>query len=229
MHRPGPGGDGGIAYGGPYGGGGYGGDELACTLRGLALGGEHLPGSPYDAYAHALPAMSPRAAGQDAYNDASAHADLLFDAQDVSWLRAAYGQGFDPERLLAGEAVPAEHARQPMSPGYHRCAPRALGDCIAAACRELRPARRPLRVLQRARWTRHGALRALRAASARGLLPQPPRRGGPWLRCGAAAARPDRFRPRSLYKTELCRSYEETSTCRYGSKCQARSRPRLFR
>ena len=120
MHRPGPGGDGSIAYGGPYGGGGYGGDELACALRGLAFGGEHLPGSPYDAYAHALPAMSPRAAGQDAYNDASAHADLLFDAQDVSWLRAAYGQGFDPERLLAGEAVPAEHARQPMSPGYHR-------------------------------------------------------------------------------------------------------------
>ena len=27
----------------------------------------------------------------------------------------------------------------------------------------------------------------------------------------------------SLYKTELCRSYEETGTCRYGAKCQVRS------
>ena len=26
----------------------------------------------------------------------------------------------------------------------------------------------------------------------------------------------------SLYKTELCRSYEETGTCRYGAKCQVR-------
>jgi len=141
MHRPGPGGDGGLAYGGSYGGGGYGGDELALALRGLALGGEHLPGSPYDAYAHAAPGMSPRAAGQDAFNDASAHADLLFDAQDVSWLRAAYGQGFDPERLLAGDIMQAEHARQPMSPGYHRRVPPrlpVLGDCIAAAsCEQL--------------------------------------------------------------------------------------------
>ncbi|KAI8816140.1 uncharacterized protein EV422DRAFT_501595, partial [Fimicolochytrium jonesii] len=24
----------------------------------------------------------------------------------------------------------------------------------------------------------------------------------------------------SLYKTELCRSWEETGTCRYGTKCQ---------
>ena len=24
----------------------------------------------------------------------------------------------------------------------------------------------------------------------------------------------------SLYKTELCRSYEETGICRYGAKCQ---------
>jgi len=27
----------------------------------------------------------------------------------------------------------------------------------------------------------------------------------------------------SLYKTELCRSWEETGSCRYGAKCQVRS------
>lgn len=34
----------------------------------------------------------------------------------------------------------------------------------------------------------------------------------PTLACGA--------KQHSLYKTELCRSWEETGTCRYGSKCQ---------
>ena len=119
MSRPGPGGDGGGVYGGAY--GGYGDDELAYALGGVTLGGELLPGSPaYGSYTQpTAPPMSPRAAGQDAFNDASAHAEL-FGEQDVHWLRGAYGQHFDPERLLAGDAVPAEHARQPMSPGYHR-------------------------------------------------------------------------------------------------------------
>jgi butyrate response factor 1 len=30
----------------------------------------------------------------------------------------------------------------------------------------------------------------------------------------------DQLNSQSLYKTELCRSYEETGTCRYGAKCQ---------
>lgn len=30
----------------------------------------------------------------------------------------------------------------------------------------------------------------------------------------------EELQPQSLYKTELCRSFEETGACRYGSKCQ---------
>eukprot|EP00850_Spirogloea_muscicola_P012352 SM000079S22470 [mRNA] locus=s79:353967:355303:- [translate_table: standard] len=36
----------------------------------------------------------------------------------------------------------------------------------------------------------------------------------------AAAAPGPSHSPHSLYKTELCRSWEETGSCRYGSKCQ---------
>ncbi|KAG5459547.1 MAG: hypothetical protein BJ554DRAFT_38 [Olpidium bornovanus] len=39
----------------------------------------------------------------------------------------------------------------------------------------------------------------------------------PPLPLGAAAKDPKKL---ALYKTELCRSYEETGTCRYGAKCQ---------
>jgi hypothetical protein len=122
MYRPGSVGE--SAYGGAY--GGYG-DEFASAFAGLALGGEQAPGSPaFGAYAQpvqAAPPMSPRAAGQEAFNDASAHAESMFAEQDVHWLRAAYGQAFDPERLLAGEAVLADQGRAPSSPGYHRRAP----------------------------------------------------------------------------------------------------------
>ena len=119
MYRPGSVGESG--YGGAY--GGYG-DEFASAFSGLALGGEQPPGSPaFGSYAQpaAQPSpMSPRAAGQEAFNDASAHAESMFAEQDVHWLRAAYGQAFDPERLLAGEAVLPDHGRAPSSPGYHR-------------------------------------------------------------------------------------------------------------
>lgn len=111
--------------------GGYGADDpLALTFADLVL----APASPAGGPAHAqLVPVSPRAAGQAAFNAASAAEaeggeSLLFDAADVRWLQSAYGQAFDPERLLAGDAALAEE-RQPQSPGYHR---RVLASALAA-------------------------------------------------------------------------------------------------
>jgi hypothetical protein len=72
------------------------------------------------AMGYGMPPMSPRAAGQDAYNAQSAAELFSADPAAARWLAGAYGGSFDPERLLATEQQLAEHARPPMSPSYHR-------------------------------------------------------------------------------------------------------------
>ena len=117
-------------------------DTLAAAFGGIAfddLGGAH-PALGYGGYAAGggfMPPMSPRAAGQDAFNAQTAaalgpHAELGFaDPQAARWLAGAYGGHFDVERLMAAEQY-AEQARPPLSPGYHR---RAWQRCIAARLR----------------------------------------------------------------------------------------------
>jgi hypothetical protein len=123
-------------YGGFVAGGGAYDDasSLTSALEGFGFSGDALAqqqhgyGAPLG---YGMP-MSPRAAGQDAYNAQSAaqqqqqaqqHAAAeLFsvDPAAARWLAGAYGGSFDPERLLATEQHLAEHARPPMSPSYHR-------------------------------------------------------------------------------------------------------------
>lgn len=45
-------------------------------------------------------------------------------------------------------------------------------------------------------------------------------RSGPFVSLGLNSTGSPTKRQHSLYKTELCRSWEETGTCRYGNKCQ---------
>jgi hypothetical protein len=64
-----------------------------------------------------------------------------------------------------------------------------------------------------------------RAAALLGRLNSPPNPGSPGGPRGldAAAKLGQPQQQNSLYKTELCRSWEETGACRYGAKCQVRS------
>ena len=63
----------------------------------------------------------------------------------------------------------------------------------------------------------YGAALSLNPAQNRMQSPNGPRRAAA---SSTGAVTPDDPKRTSLYKTELCRSFEESGACRYGAKCQ---------
>lgn len=102
----------------------------------------------------------------------------------------------------------------PMSCGSHLLTARLPEGAGGHALRNLRPASPTLspRTLVQQRVNFCAAAAEAQDTSERGSCTE--------VECGSDAGRGCHHSANPLYKTELCRSFEETAHCKYGGKCQ---------
>ena len=116
---------------------------------------------------------------------------------------AAVGGGFFPRTPPSPSTPPHRHHRAPGGLGLAFFAGGVVANANARCVSQGACQRANVPACQGAS-PRHASA----PASPRGLL------------CFEVAARSSPHQQHSLYKTELCRSWEETGHCRYGHKCQ---------